>query len=51
MGTPNFVAKLDRSVSTLDFPRGSVVKKPPANAGDSGDVSLIPGLGTWEDPL
>ena len=40
-----------RSVSTLDFPHGSVVKKPPANAGDSGDVSLIPGLGTWEDPL
>ena len=25
------------------FPGGSVVKNPPANAGDSGDASLIPG--------
>ena len=27
------------------FPGGTVVKNLPANAGDSGDVSLIPGLG------
>ena len=26
------------------FPGGSVVKNPPANAGDPGDVGLIPGL-------
>ena len=28
----------------LRFPGGSVLKNPPANAGDSGDASLIPGL-------
>ena len=27
------------------FPGGTVVKNLPANAGDSGDVGLIPGLG------
>ena len=27
------------------FPDGSVVKDLPANAGDTGDTSLIPGLG------
>ena len=27
------------------FPGGSVVKNPPANAGDTGDVGSIPGLG------
>ena len=27
------------------FPSGSLVKNPPANAGDSGDKDLIPGLG------
>ena len=27
------------------FPGGSVVKHPPANAGDTGDMGLIPGLG------
>ena len=27
------------------FPGGSVVKNPPANAGDAGDVGSIPGLG------
>ena len=26
-----------------DFPSGSVVKNPPANAGDTGDVGSIPG--------
>ena len=30
---------------SLNFPGGSVVKNPPANAGGAGDVGLIPGLG------
>ena len=30
---------------TCGFPGGSVVKNPPANAGDTGDVDSIPGLG------
>ena len=30
------------------FPGGAVMKNLPANAGDTGDASLIPG---WEDPL
>ena len=29
------------------FPGGSVVKNPPANAGDTGDVGSIPGLGRF----
>ena len=29
----------------LSFPGGSGVKNPPAKAGDTGDVGLIPGLG------
>ena len=29
----------------MGFPGGSVVKNPPANAGDMGDVSSVPGLG------
>jgi len=32
-------------LTALGFPGGSVVKNPPANAGDAGDVGLIPGLG------
>ena len=32
----------------LDFPDGSMVKNPPANAGDAGDAGGIPGQ---EDPL
>ena len=28
-----------------DFPGGAVVKNPPANAGDAGDMGLIPGSG------
>ena len=28
----------------VGFPDGSVTKNPPANAGDTGDVSSIPGL-------
>ena len=31
--------------SKEDFPGGTVVKNPPPNAGDAGDVGLIPGLG------
>ena len=30
------------------FPGGTVVKNPPANAGDTKDMGSIPG---WEDPL
>ena len=51
--------------SNVGFPGGSVVKNPPANAGDIGDVSSIPGLGRspggrngnllqyscWENPM
>ena len=29
----------------MDFPGGSVIKKPSANAGDSGDTGLMPGSG------
>ena len=29
----------------MGFPDGTVVKNPPANAGDTRDVSSIPGLG------
>ena len=29
----------------MGFPGGSVVKNPPANAGNSGDIGLIPGSG------
>ena len=29
----------------LGFPGGSLVKNPPANAGDGGDAGSIPGLG------
>ena len=29
----------------LGFPGGSLVKNPPANAGDAGDAGSIPGLG------
>ena len=29
----------------MGFPSGSVVKNPPANAGDASDAGLIPGLG------
>ena len=31
--------------SLKGFPGDSVIKKPPANAGDAGDMGLIPGLG------
>ena len=29
----------------IGFPAGSVVENPPANAGGTGDMGLIPGLG------
>ena len=32
-------------ICMYSFPRGSVVKNPPANAEDAGDTGLIPGLG------
>ena len=32
-------------MSLIGFLHGTVVKKPPANAGESGDTGLIPGLG------
>ena len=32
-------------MSYLGFPGGTVVKNPPANAGDTGDTGSIPGLG------
>ena len=49
----------------VGFPGGSMVKNLPANAGDTGDVGLIPGLGRppggengnplqypcWENPM
>ena len=31
----------------MGFPRGSVVKNPPANAGDTGDLGLIPASGRF----
>ena len=31
----------------MDFPGGSVVKNPPANAGDTGDTGSIPGSGRF----
>ena len=33
--------------SIVGFPGGTVVKNPPANAGDAGDLGLIPGLGRF----
>ena len=42
---PTFKKRLNHSKVPLDFPGGSAVKNPSANAGDTG---LIPGL---EDPL
>ena len=29
--------------ATMGFPGGSVVKNPPANAGDTGEAGLMPG--------
>ena len=37
--------KLPKARSIAGFPGGSVVKNPPANAGDAGDSGSIPALG------
>ena len=34
-----------RNNATVNFPGGSVVENPPANAGDTGDPGSIPGSG------
>ena len=39
------VLYLPIAIRLVGFPGGSVVKNPPANAGDTGDVGLIPGSG------
>ena len=36
---------LPLTIRLMGFPGGSVVKNPPANAGDTGDKGLIPGSG------
>ena len=41
----HFLLTLEPHVRVWDFPGGSVVRNPPANAGDTGDTGLIPGLG------
>ena len=41
---------LSTASSKKDFPGGTVVKNPPANAGDVRDIDSIPGL-LWEDPM
>ena len=35
---------LVRCIPSMGFPGGSVVKDPPANAGDTGDLGSVPGL-------
>ena len=40
----DFYLHLTAGFPTFGFPGGSVVKNPPANAGDSGDMGSIPGL-------
>ena len=40
---PNCICFLTTSTWWKGFPSGSVVKNPPANAGASGDMGLIPG--------
>ena len=43
---PNHVNILLREgIKIIGFQGGTVVKNPPANAGDTGDVGSIPGLG------
>ena len=41
----NFLANFYPSILNIGFPGGSVVKNPPANAGDTIDEGSIPGLG------
>ena len=45
---PSFIVLLRISVALVGFPDGSVVKNPPANAGDAG--GSVRSLG-WEDLL
>ena len=35
----------EQQIFIMGFPDGSVVKNPPANAGDTGDVAYIPASG------
>ena len=43
---PNHVnILLGEGIKIIGFQGGTVVKNPPANAGDTGDVGSIPGLG------
>ena len=37
---------LDTSTLAMGFPGGTLLKNPPANARDTGDTGLIPGLGS-----
>ena len=37
--------KFNQEVDHMDFPGGSMVKNPPANAREAGDEVLIPGSG------
>ena len=39
------IGEYQRGPAAMAFPGGSVVKKPPAYAGDVTDTGLIPGLG------
>ena len=43
----NFLANFYPSNLNIGFPGGSVVKNPPANAGDAKDMGLIPGVGRF----
>ena len=56
MGETGSGAMTCDSLEGWDFPGGSVVKNPSANAGDIGDAGSIPGLGRspggeHDDPL
>ena len=39
------VANIDSVITVYGFPRGTVVKNPPASAGDPRNAGSIPGLG------
>ena len=41
------VANIDSVLTMCGFPGGTVVKNPPANAGDTRDAGSIPGLGIF----
>ena len=42
---PCSLVSRERFCSQMGFPGGTVVKNPPANAGDARDIGSIPGLG------